>query len=94
MTPLRAAGGRSGLLAAAALVAGSLDTRHHEVQAVGSEETASQLVAVTAAPDTVADRFSVGPGPVSLLLGGAGLLLVVALVVRERLRAPVRTATV
>lgn len=83
-----------GHFVAEVLLDGSLDTRYYEVQAVGSEEAASQLVAVSAAAGTADDLPSVGPGPVSLLLGGAALLLVGALVAVAvaRRRTPVRTA--
>jgi len=74
----------------------SLETRYYELSAVGPAENASQLVAVTAALDAGGADGSTGPGLLSLVLGGAGLLavgLLAVMVVLARRRAPVRTST-
>lgn len=78
-------------------LAGSLDSRYYEVRAVGSAETASQLLAVSADPGAASDPGA-GSDPVgrsvlpALLLAGAGALGGLAvLVLLARRRGPVGT---
>ena len=88
-----------GHFAAAVTLGGSLDTRYYELHAVGRDETATQLLSVTADPE--AEPAAAGPLaplsspglPVLLLAGAVALGAVAAVVALVRRRGPMVTGS-